>query len=99
MENSTLRTVLQGSFLRFRSVSTKESYQINPLRTPERQKGLTLTLTKQALRAHFKTFANTVGHGDEVSEYVVSPALLSFSKEQGDPKATRCSASSRCTRR
>jgi hypothetical protein len=53
MENSTLRTVLQGSFLRFRSVSTKESYQINPLRTPERQKGLTLTLTKQALSLCF----------------------------------------------
>src|SRR3712207_8545396 len=40
------RSFLQGSFLTFRSVSTKESRQIGSPRTPKRQKGSTLTLTK-----------------------------------------------------
>src|SRR3712207_9551738 len=44
------RSFLQGSFLSFRSVSTKESRQIGSPRTPQRQKGSTLTLTKHALR-------------------------------------------------
>jgi hypothetical protein len=48
-ENGTLRAVLQGSFLSFRSVSTKESYQTGPPRAPESTKSLTLTFTKQAL--------------------------------------------------
>ena len=40
---------LRGSFLSFRSVSTKVSYQRGPPSAPERHKRLTLTLTKQAL--------------------------------------------------
>ena len=42
----------QGSFLSFPSVSTEESYRDrSSLRTPERQKGLSLTLTKHALKS------------------------------------------------
>jgi len=45
-----MRAVFEGQLPQFRSVPTKESYQIGPSRTPERQKSLTLTFTKQALR-------------------------------------------------
>src|SRR3712207_5399100 len=56
---------LRGSFLSFRSVSTKESRQIGPPCTPQRQKGSTLILTKHTLR---KKIVESVKQGVPKSE-------------------------------
>jgi hypothetical protein len=49
-ENSTLQAVFTGQLPRISKISSKRAYKIGPPRAPEdRQKGLTLTLTKHAL--------------------------------------------------
>src|SRR5215217_3713375 len=52
---------LQGSSLGFRSVFTKVSNKIDTPRAPEYSKGLTLSLTKRALRAYLR--ADPKSHG------------------------------------
>jgi len=92
--NSLICALLAGQFPQFsKRFYPKESYQVDPLRTPELQKGLTLTLTKQALRP--KPWTNcsycsrvTPGNFIKTPTAIGAPVFLHATPHEGDPILT-----------
>src|ERR687890_2848149 len=80
--NSLICALVAGQFPQLsKRFYPKERYQLDPLRTPELQKGLTLTLTKQALRP--KPWSNcsycsrvTPGNSIKTPTAIGAPAFL-----------------------